>query len=418
MPTSHLPRGDAAYINKINKVKVLDLIRRQETISRAQIAEESGLSAPTVTRIVEGLICDEGLVQEAGIGSSSAGRPPLLVHMRNDTNAVIGIDLGTTAIRGMLANLSAGVLAEVETYTPVEAGFGKVMESVVEVVERLLNTDPAKKKRIHGIGLAVAGLINSKTNVVEFSPDFDWVDVDIHQALKGRFDYPVFFDNVTRVMAMGELWHGEGSNYRDFVCVNVGYGIGAGIVSNGRPFGGAEGLAGEFGHITLEKDSQIQCKCGNYGCLEALASGHGIALAARRALESGRESTLCNECGGDISLMTAKMVSEAAHAGDALANEVITCAAEYLGIGVAALVNLFNPQAVFLGGGVTRNNQLLFDTVNDVVAKRVMPRLAHNIKILPVTHGMNAAVMGAVSLVLDKVVRLELGVPQSVPGAS
>lgn len=418
MLKSYLPRGNAAYINKMNKVNVLDLIRRRGTISRAQIVEESGLSAPTVTRIVDSLIHDEELVEEAGMGSSSAGRPPLLIQMHNDINAVIGIDLGSTAIRGVLANLSAGVLAEVETHTPLEAGFGKVMESVIEVIERLLNTAPARNKRIHGIGLAVAGLINSKTRVVEFSPDFDWVDVDIHQALNGRFDCPVIFDNVTRVMAMGELWHGEGSNYRDFVCVNVGYGIGAGIVSNGRPFGGAEGLAGEFGHITLEEDSQVQCKCGNYGCLEALASGRGIALAACRALETGRESVLGALCEGDLSRISAEMVSRAANEGDALAREVLGHAANFLGIGIAALVNLFNPQAVFLGGGVTRNNPLLFDTINDVVAKRVMPRLACKIKILPVTHGMNATVMGAVALILDKVVNLQLGAPRLAHKAS
>lgn len=411
MPTRHLPKGNAAYINKLNKVKVLDLIRRRESISRAEIVEESGLSAPTVTRIVEGLIRAEGLVREAGMGNSRGGRPPILIQLQNDANAVVGVDLGTTAIRGVLADLSAGILAEVETHTPVEAGSGKVMESVAEVVGRLLNTEPAKKRRIHGLGMAVAGLINSRTKMVEFSPDFDWEDVDIRQALNGRFDFPVIFDNVTRVMAMGELWYGKGSGYRDFVCVNVGYGIGAGIVTNRRPFEGAEGLAGEFGHITLEKDSPIQCKCGNYGCLEALASGRGIALAAQRALESGRESALRSECEGDLSLVTAKMVSRAADAGDELAHEVLIRAAGYVGIGIAALINLFNPQAVFIGGGVAQGSELFFSTVNEVVVKRVMPRHARAVEVFPVTHQLNAAVMGAVSLILDKVVNLELDTP-------
>jgi len=308
-----------------------------------QIVEESGLSAPTVTRVVESLIREEALVREAGMGNSKGGRRPTLIQLRNDANAVVGVDLGTTAIRGILADLSAGILAEVETYTPVEAGFGKVMESVATVVDRLLSTEPAKKKRIHGIGMAVAGLINNKSKVVEFSPDFGWENVNIRQALNSRFDVPVIFDNVTRVMAMGELWNGKGRGYRDFVCVNVGYGIGAGIVSNRQPFHGAEGLAGEFGHITLEKDSPIQCKCGNYGCLEALASGRGIALAAQRALESGRESVLRSACEWDLSLVTAKMVSRAAEAGDELAHEVFIRAAGYVGIGIATLINLFNP---------------------------------------------------------------------------
>lgn len=415
MPTRHLPTGNAAYINKLNKVKVLDLIRKGETVSRAQIVKESGLSAPTVTRIVDDLIREEGLVREAGMGDSKGGRPPILIQLRNETNAVVGVDLGTTAIRGVLADLSAGILSEVETYTPVEEGFDTVMESVAKVVDRLLSTEPAKKKRIHGIGMAVAGLINSRTKMVEFSPDFDWENVDIHQALNGRFGLPVIFENVSRVMAMGELWYGKGGSYRDFVCVNVGYGIGAGIVTDRRPFGGAEGLAGEFGHITLEKDSPIQCKCGNYGCLEALASGHGIALAAQRALESGRESMLRSECEGDLSLVTAKMVSQAADAGDELAHEILFGAARYVGIGIATLINLFNPQAVFIGGGVAQGSELFFSTVKEVVAKREMPRHAHAVEILPVTHRLNAAVMGAVSLILDKVVTLELDMSKTGP---
>jgi len=408
MPTRDLPTGSAAYINKLNKVKVLDLIRRRETISRAQIVKESGLSAPTVTRIVDGLINEEKLVREAGMGDSKGGRPPILVQLRDGTNAVVGVDLGTTAIRGVLANLSAGILAEVETYTPVAAGFEQVMESVGELVSRLLSTEPAKDKRIHGIGMAVAGLINSESKVVEFSPDFDWEDADINEALNHQLGLPVIFDNVTRVMAMGELWYGQGSRYRDFICVNVGYGIGAGIISSRRPFGGTEGLAGEFGHITLEKDSPIQCKCGNFGCLEALASGRGIALAAQRALESGRDSTLRDMCEGDLSLVTAEMVTRAAEGGDELAMEVFLRAAEYIGIGIAALINLFNPQAVFLGGGVSLGSNLLLNTVNEVLEKRAMPRHVRKVEVLPVTHGMNAAVMGAVSLVIDKVVNLEL----------
>ena len=408
MPTRHLPKANSSFINRLNKAKVLDLIRKRTTISRAQIVEESGLSAPTVTRIVEGLIRDEGLVQEAGTRSSGGGRPPILIQLRNDTNGVIGIDLGTTAISGVLADLSAGVHAEIKTSTPVEEGFGKVMDSVATVVDRLLDTVPARKRRIHGVGIAVAGLVNSMSEVVEFSPDFDWKNTDIHQVLNGRVDLPVIFDNVTRVMAIGELWCGRGSEYRDFACVNVGYGIGAGIVTDGQPFGGSEGLAGEFGHITLDKDSPIQCKCGNHGCLEALASGRGIALAAQRALESGRVSTLRSQCDGDLSRITAKMVSEAAGADDELANEIFTGAAEYIGIGIATLVNLFNPRVVFIGGGVAQSGDLLFNTVRKVVAERVMPRHARTVEILPVTHGLNAAVMGAASLILDRVVNLEL----------
>ena len=408
MPMELQPKGNAAYISRLNKVKVLELIQRRGNISRAQVAHESGLSAPTVTRIVEGLIREEKLVQEAGFGHSEGGRPPIMIQLSNDTNAVVGIDLGTTAIRGVLANLSGGILADVEKFTPVEEGFDAVMESVIEVVRRLLNTEPARQKRIHGIGMAVAGLINKKSKLVEFSPDFNWENVDIHQALKGRIEHPVIFDNVTRVMATGELRYGRGHDYKNFACVNLGYGIGAGIISDGRAFVGAEGFAGEFGHITVDPKSNVRCMCGNYGCLEALASGSGIARAACDAIESGAKSTLDDLCSSDHEQITAEMVFRAAESGDSLSNKVIDTAVEYLGIGIASLVNLFDPEAVFMGGAVAQPDGRFWEAMCESARRRMLPRHKDVVEILPVSHGTKAAVMGAVCLAANEVLLLKV----------
>jgi len=406
--SDHLPKGNAAYINRLNKVKVLDLIRKTGAISRAEIVKDTGLSAPTVTRVVDSLINDEQLVMEVGIGDSTGGRPPILVQFNGEQQFVIGIDLGTTYTRGVLSDLDARILAEIQIPTDVESGFDSVMEGVRHVSAQLIESEETRKGRIRGMGMAVAGLINRKKKIVEFSPDFDWLDAAVHDVLEKHFGFPLIFDNVTRVMALGELWYGIGSKYRNFICVNVGYGIGSGIVVNGKPFFGADGMAGEFGHITLEKDSDIRCKCGNYGCLEALASGRGIALAAQRELESGRSSKLVEMCKRDFSTVTAEMVVKAAKDGDELARDVFTKAAQYIGIGIASLINLFNPQAVVIGGGVSQAGDALFEIIRATVNKRVIPRHRDAVYILPVTHGANAAVMGAVSLVLHEVLNLSL----------
>jgi len=398
--------GNAKYINRINKIKILNLIREGKANTRADAAKISGLSAPTVTRLVDSLIHEEGLISENGSGSSSGGRRPTLLKFSGCDHFVIGIDLGTTHIYGVLSNLNAEIIAEVKRPTYVGRGFLDIMKRTAEIINELKNNPHVIGKRIFGVGMAVAGLVNRKRNIVEFSPNFHWHDVNIKQTLGEYCDLPIIFDNVTRVMALGELWYGIGNKFKNFICVNVGYGIGAGIIINGKPLYGRFGMAGEFGHITLEKDSKVLCHCGNYGCLEALASGHAIALAAQNGLKAGAKSILLDMCDGDISKVTAEMVANAAKTGESFAWNIFRTAAEYLGLGIAELINLFNPEAIIIGGGVAQAGDILFDAVKKTVKARAIDRLSKDVVIQPTTFGMKAAVMGAVSMILDRVLNL------------
>jgi glucokinase-like ROK family protein len=399
------PNGGARYINRLNKVKILKIIRNSETLSRADIAKISGLSAPTVSRIIEDLLA-EGLVREVGEGESQGGRPPTLLKFSDRRNFIIGIDLGTTNIYGILSDFDAKIVAEVRTPTHIEEGFDGVMRRTGEVIAELIAEPTVANKRIYGIGMAVAGLINRKRNIVEFSPDFHWQNVDVVEALSRTHPYPIILDNVTRVMALGEMWYGLGKRFKNLICVNVGYGIGAGIIINGKPLYGPLGLAGEFGHITLEKDSPDQCDCGNFGCLEALASGNAIAKAARNRLLEGSRSLIIDLCDGDPSKVTAEFVADAAKKGDVLAWDIFDRAVEYLGIGIAGLVNLFSPEAIVIGGGVAQAGDILFEKIRKTVHARSLNKISSEMLIKPATFGMKAAVMGAVSLILSEVINL------------
>jgi glucokinase-like ROK family protein len=403
-----VPKGNAVYINKLNKIKILGLIRDYGNISRAELVTKSGLSAPTVTRIVNSLINKEKLVLSMGIGSSNGGRPPVLLKFNGEKNYVIGIDLGATATRGVLSDLNGKFLEEIEFTTRLDAGFEEIMEDVAKLIRNLA----ASKKRparstVFGVGIAVAGLIDMKKNIVEYSPDFDWHNVDIIRALRKKVNIPVIFDNVTRLMALGGLCYGKGQRLRDFICINVGYGIGSGIIANGELLTGSEGFAGEFGHMTIDKDSDIQCSCKKYGCLEALASGRAIALTAQSRMARGQKSLLNELCGGDISKVTTEMVANAAKEGDELALNVFKRAMEYIGIGVANLVNLFNPEMILIGGGVSMAGDIFFDSIKEVVSKHVMQASPRELNIHPVAYGKNAALMGAFALILNKVLNLE-----------
>jgi glucokinase-like ROK family protein len=387
----------------------LGLIREAGPVSRADIVKRTGLSAPTVTRIVDGLIHDEKLVTEVGMGSSSGGRPPLLVKFNGEQNYVIGIDLGATFTRGALSNLDGKFIHEIKIPTRLESGFEAIMEDLSDLIQRLGNgIRKVRKQRIFGVGIAVAGLINRQKNLIEYSPDFDWYNVDIVNALWNHCDYPVIFDNVTRLMALGGLSYGTGQKLQNFICVNVGYGIGAGIIADGKLLMGADGFAGEFGHITVETDSDIQCSCKKYGCLEALASGKAIALTARSRLARGQSSLLVDLCGGDINKVTAKMVADAARRGDVLASNVFKRAMDHIGIGISNLINIFNPELVTIGGGVSLAGDIFFDNIRKSVERNIMQPTSRKVSIQPVSFGENAALMGAFALILNRILNMDL----------
>lgn len=402
-----MPVGNSKYIFKLNRKKIINLIYQSKTISRAEATKRSGISAPTVSKIVDSFIAD-GLVEEIGTGKSTGGRRPKLLKIAASDNYIIGIDVGTTNIYGILADLNARIIHEKKLPTKLGGGFYKIMKQTSEVIQILIQKAEEKRRRLIAIGIAVAGLINKQRNIVEFSPNFHWHDVDIIGNLSTRFDLPIYFDNVTRVMALGELCYGAGKQYKNFIFVNIGHGIGAGIILDGQPFFGSVGMAGEFGHITVEKDSWIQCDCRNFGCLEALASGQGIARVARNALLDGAESILHDLCEGDVEQITAEMVANATKKGDVQAWKIFIQAAEYLGLGISALINLFNPESVILGGGVTQAGEILFDNVRKTINTRALHRISHNVVLLPATFGLKAAAVGAVALVMNKLLNLEL----------
>jgi glucokinase-like ROK family protein len=394
------------YINKLNKIQILNIIREKEQISRADISKISKISAPTVTRIVDHLIHSEGLVKEIGIGISSGGRRPTLVKFSAEDNFVIGIDLGKTHIDGVLANLNAEFITEIQIKANLENGFENIMDRTADIICELRNDPNVKGKKIFGVGMAVAGVINKRDNVVELSPDFQWENVNIKKYLKEKCDLPLIFDNVTRVMALGELWYGIGKKVKNFIMMNVGYGIGGGIIIEGEPYFGPFGMAGEFGHITMDKNSNHRCDCGNYGCLEALASGRAIADKMRDEIKKGKDTIIREWIGEDYSLITARLVADAARRGDKVAMEIFSEAVEYIGIAIAGLINLLSPEYVLIGGGVAQSGDLIFEKIREIVHHRSLKTKSKKVVVAGATFGMKAASKGAVSLILNEVINL------------
>lgn len=401
-------KKDASYINRLNKIEVLELIRESDEISRAEIVKRTNLSAPTVTRIVDSLINDQ-LAVMVGEGYSTGGRPPKLVRFDGTNNFVIGIDLGSTSIRVGISNLEGAIISEIETPTDLAGGVEKVVIQLADLIDRLIERSKVSEAKIMGAGLAVAGLINSQTGVVEYSPVFDWKKVDLKQLLKKHIYLPIYYDNVSRVTALGEYLYGIGKEHKNFICVNVGYGIGAGIIINGVPFFGSKGYSGEVGHIVLDRSSQYVGKDGIRGCLEALSSGYGIAEIAKIRLRNGEKSILLEQLKGDLDSITAKEVIEAALQGDPLSEEIFDDAMRYLGIGLDSLMKLFNPEAVVVSGGLTRVGQVFFDKLRKYTFQHNMDTLSEEVHLLPSSFADDATLIGALSLIISKILKFENG---------
>lgn len=388
---------------KQNQVKVLELIRNKKEITRADIIRLTGLSAPTVTRVIDVLL-DKKLIRQDELGTSNGGRPPQIIRFDSQNNYVIGIDIGATFVRAALSNLDGEFIYEIHLPTAIENGFDGVMEQVGELIEKLSDRAAAREQLVFGIGISVCGIVNSHTGMVDYSPVFDWVNADVKKALKKYTDLRIAIGNVAHLIAHGELLYGIGKKYDHFISINLGYGIGSGIIINRQPFYGADGYAGEIGHIVVDPNSSRKGREGICGTLEALASGYGIADIVKEKIDWGESTSLSEQPAGSLS---AKTVMKAAIAGDLLAIRLIDDSASYVGISIDTLIKLFNPQAITLSGGLVDSSDFFIDKIKQKVTSVSLPPHREKVPILNSSFGEEASLMGAFSLILQHILRLE-----------
>jgi glucokinase-like ROK family protein len=386
-----------------NKSCILHTIWENKGISRLEIARHTNLSTATISRMVDSLINDDKLIVEKGNITNAKGRPMKSLFFAGNGRYIIGIDLGTTYIRGMLTNMNAEPIKEIEVVSESWKSPEYVLNKVVDVIERLSDTNIVNQSEIVGVGIAVAGIVNLNTGVVEYSPAFNWRDINLREFMEARVKIPVFFDNVSRVMALGELTFGDGNKYNNIVCVNVGYGIGAGIIIQKKLYYGTDGMAGEFGHVPIEGDELIICPCGKKTCLTSYSSGDAIARRTKLILQKKNSDILMKLCQNNIEELTAKMVIEAAEQKDKIASEIFLKSVKTLGASIAGLINIFNPEAVFIGGGVALNGEIFWKPLKDTIQEYVFDQRSTKCHILPVTYKQRAAIYGAVGLITNAI---------------
>jgi N-acetylglucosamine repressor len=395
-------------LSKHNKSCILHTIWENKGISRVEIARNTNLSTATVSRLVDSLIKNDRLLVERETIPVSKGRPMKSLYFGNNERFIIGIDLGTTFIRGMLTNMNAEPIKEIEVVTESLKDPEYVLNKVVDVIERLSTTSIVKKDQIMAVGIAVAGVINLENGVVVYSPAFQWRNIKFREFIQSRIKLPLYFDNVNRVMALGELTFGKGNDFDNMICINVGYGIGAGIIINKKLFYGTDGMAGEFGHVPVTGDNLIMCPCGNKSCLTAYSSGDAIAQRTRLLMKESSSEMLMHLCQNVPENLTAEMVADAARQNDKIAVEVFRQSVHHLGLSIAGLINTFNPQVIFIGGGVAQNGDIFWEPLKEVIQENVFDKISTKYHVLPVTFLDRAAMYGAVGLVIKEILNMDI----------
>lgn len=313
----------------------------------------------------------------------------------------LAVDLGATKILAALVRLDGTIVARRRLATP-QTGPRAAAEMVTACLRELAQTTGAEPARIGGVGLAAAGLCNPFTGVIAQSPNLaGWDDVPFGPWVQEGLGMPVWLGNDANAAALGELHFGAGRGLSDFIYVTVSSGIGAGLIIGGKLYLGHSFSAGEVGHLVVEPAGP-PCGCGSQGCLEALASGLALAAAAARRLRHGEPSLLNEMSGGDPSMVTAELIHQAARAGDGLARDLVRQAGDYLGIAFTDLVNLLNPQAVIVGGGLSKMGDLLLEPARAALRQRAYQLPARECAITVSGLGDDVGILGAAALVRER----------------
>ena len=320
----------------------------------------------------------------------------------NAGDLILGVDLGGTKILTAVANSQGKMLSRDHSITPAQKGHKAVIQSILESVHRTLERADVAISDLIVIGVGAPGLLNPETGILFTSPNLPgWRDVPLRDIIQEKLGKKTFLINDANAAALGEFYFGAARGARNFIYITISTGIGGGIVIDGKIYSGAIGAAGEVGHMTIDDDGPI-CNCGNRGCWEALASGTALARDARYRIEEGVKTSILEYADGDMKKITAQVIHSAARQGDSLAKELIGRTGYYVGVGLANLVNIFNPELIVIGGGLSNIGDMLFEPAFKVAGERAYKEAFQAVRFASAELGRNSGVLGAVAFALQE----------------
>lgn len=381
-----MQRGTFQLMKSVNKSIILNKIRMAEPISRAQIAKETKLTPPTVSSIVKELI-EQRIVMESELGVSQGGRKPKMLHINHNAFYLIGVDAGPESIKCILTDLSGKIIERAASKIKTPITNNQFISIIKENIHNIIQSSPANQNKIMGIGVAMHGVIDVETGTTLVAPNLNLTNIPIKSELEKEFNLIVKIENDARAMALGESWFGGHGEVDSMVAVNFGRGVGAGVVIKGKLYHGAQDLAGELGHMTIDINGEI-CECGNRGCLQTFATGEAIVGQARRKLKN------------TPAYLTPEEIFRRAKAGDTAYSSILKETGMIMGVGLTNLIHLVNPWTIVLGGGVMKSEEFILPAIKQTIDQRALTPGAKRTEVSVTKLGDDSTLLGAVSLLL------------------
>jgi glucokinase-like ROK family protein len=400
--------GNRQLMQELNTSLVLNLIRETECTSQVEIQNKTSLSAGTISRITKELK-QKGFIETVGPGSSTSGRKPVMMRFNPKAGYVISAALFSDTVNIAILDLAGNIKNRLDFPTEPENGPSSVFSRFAREAENLIQKSGIKKAKILGVGIAFEGSIDADKGQLIYSASFDWRDVDIRGLIEEILEIPVYVISEGASMALGEYRCGAGRDCEDIVCVDIDAGIGSVALMSGQIRYGHRNMAGEIGHTLMVEDGEI-CRCGKTGCLETVAAGWGILAKIRKDTENGTKSNISNQVHSESTRVAVRAIFEAAKDGDKLAGKVVDEAAKYLGKAISWVINYSDPELVILSGCITdEGGKMLLDLVKHYTGIHVVDGNLNPVKMESGELGELAVIIGAATLVYEKVFKLPIG---------
>jgi glucokinase-like ROK family protein len=397
--------GDQFLIREINLSVIMNRLREHAPISRASLAEMTGLNKSTVSSLVNELIRHH-FIREVGIISSGTGRPSILLELNPKAGYIVSCEIGGDFISVLCANFAGqiiwrrheGTRAGMDQQAALDLTVSLMREAVEVGLSSCADCGP-----LLGIAVGVPGLIDRTTGTLLTAPNLGWDNFSLRSLLGQAFPgVPIFVNNEANMAALGEYFFGSAQGYDEILYISAGVGLGGAYIRHGQILKGSSGFASEFGHLTMDPDGEV-CSCGNRGCWETQVSQRALFRIIRQALDQNLSTSLLQMAGRDLNALTVPMIVNAANAGDPVACAALEEIGRYLGIGIASLINAFNPDLVLLGGVLSFAGAYLLPSIEIEVNRRALRRTAEAARMALADHRFDACVMGGVAVVYQSI---------------
>lgn len=394
-------------VKEHNLQVVLLSLLQEEGLSRAGLAKNVHLSSTTITNLIAELL-EQGLVTERDCQDRDSedirpvGRPRTAICLVPDARFVIGVHVGVGTFRVALANLRDEILVNRIARFDINADPNTVLSEIVVCVQTVIAESEVNPDLILGVGVGLSGLVDFQTGVNVMAPNLNWHDVPVRDILQSKLGLPVVVDNNVRCMALGETYFGAGQNLESLVFVYGRIGVGAGFISRGEVFRGSNMGAGEIGHTTMLLEGGEPCRCGKRGCLETLVSETALISQADELIRRYPEGILATYLQAHPDKTKLGGVFEAAQLGDKQVQGMLAEKAHYLGVALANMVNLYNPELILLGGLFAEEQTYFINPVIETVQTMTFGDLGKQVRIEATGFGWKAGVIGAGALALTQ----------------